>query len=369
MNTKFTQMVQMGEISGDTYFFFEDYAYTYLKKHTEKNKLFLYGKIENEEAARKIYIYGVSLHPKLEKTYFKEYDAIGILRTNENERYWNWGKEERKIEGYFIFYSSNQAMQEYLIEQNKAEKETERGNGKDNGENTRGVRPEINIRDRLELRAFDENIHRKSGYKPVGTLLGCAGVVAMVLVGLTTVDGREKISVFKEIIKKEWENREINSEEFIEELVIEEKIMSEEMVSEEFAEGDPTPSEEIGQYELQVQEREKEVNDGVQAEEAQAVQMEEPVYFEENTEGNLQVEEAEKEEEKIKNSKEDKETETGRKEDWEKAKEYIVEEGDTLAWICKKFYGNTDRVKEIGELNNITSMDHIEPGQKLYLPN
>jgi hypothetical protein len=25
----------MGEISGDTYFFFEDYAYTYLKKHTE----------------------------------------------------------------------------------------------------------------------------------------------------------------------------------------------------------------------------------------------------------------------------------------------------------------------------------------------
>ncbi|MGN1314922.1 MAG: LysM peptidoglycan-binding domain-containing protein, partial [Lachnospiraceae bacterium] len=47
---------------------------------------------------------------------------------------------------------------------------------------------------------------------------------------------------------------------------------------------------------------------------------------------------------------------------------YIVKEGDSLAGICKRQYGNTDKIKEICLYNNIENEDHISPGQKIYLP-
>jgi nucleoid-associated protein YgaU len=47
---------------------------------------------------------------------------------------------------------------------------------------------------------------------------------------------------------------------------------------------------------------------------------------------------------------------------------YVIKEGDTLAMICKKYYGNMERLEEICEANDIADANMILPGQKIVLP-
>lgn len=47
---------------------------------------------------------------------------------------------------------------------------------------------------------------------------------------------------------------------------------------------------------------------------------------------------------------------------------YTVREGDTLATVCRMYYGNLDKLEEICILNDIEDPNTILPGQKLVLP-
>lgn len=49
-------------------------------------------------------------------------------------------------------------------------------------------------------------------------------------------------------------------------------------------------------------------------------------------------------------------------------KVYVVRKGDTLAGICRGFYGNLERMEEIMGINQIADEDWIYAGQELYLP-
>ena len=48
--------------------------------------------------------------------------------------------------------------------------------------------------------------------------------------------------------------------------------------------------------------------------------------------------------------------------------EYTVKAGDTLATVCRMYYGNLDMLDKICILNNIEDPDRILPGQKIVLP-
>lgn len=48
--------------------------------------------------------------------------------------------------------------------------------------------------------------------------------------------------------------------------------------------------------------------------------------------------------------------------------EYTVREGDTLATVCRMYYGNLDKLQEICDVNGIMDPNTILPGQKLVLP-
>ena len=48
--------------------------------------------------------------------------------------------------------------------------------------------------------------------------------------------------------------------------------------------------------------------------------------------------------------------------------EYTVREGDTLATVCRMYYGNLDKLQEICDVNGILDPNTILPGQKLVLP-
>lgn len=49
-------------------------------------------------------------------------------------------------------------------------------------------------------------------------------------------------------------------------------------------------------------------------------------------------------------------------------KEYVIQKGDTLAKISRRFYGTEKMIKKICELNNIQNMDNILYGEKILLP-
>lgn len=49
-------------------------------------------------------------------------------------------------------------------------------------------------------------------------------------------------------------------------------------------------------------------------------------------------------------------------------KTYIVEKGDTLYSICEKLYGNTDKIKEIIRMNDLSTENAIYYGEKLIVP-
>lgn len=48
--------------------------------------------------------------------------------------------------------------------------------------------------------------------------------------------------------------------------------------------------------------------------------------------------------------------------------EYTARDGDTLAIVCRMYYGNLDKLQEICDLNGITDPNTILPGQKIVLP-
>ena len=47
---------------------------------------------------------------------------------------------------------------------------------------------------------------------------------------------------------------------------------------------------------------------------------------------------------------------------------YIVQSGDTLAGICRRFYGDINRMEEVKGINQIPDENWIYAGQELYLP-
>jgi len=48
---------------------------------------------------------------------------------------------------------------------------------------------------------------------------------------------------------------------------------------------------------------------------------------------------------------------------------WTVVEGDSLAWIAHKEYGDTSRWREIADANNLTEVRHLTPGTVLVIPN
>ena len=47
---------------------------------------------------------------------------------------------------------------------------------------------------------------------------------------------------------------------------------------------------------------------------------------------------------------------------------YVIKQGDTLADICNRYYGSTEKLEELCEANHIENANMIMPGQKIVLP-
>ena len=326
----------MGEIKEDIQIYIEDYAYTYLKKEKDniKAKYFLYGEKYLSQENEKIYIYGVSEKPKLEQTYFKEYYPVGFLKIKENKAYWISLKgHEMELTGCYIFYAPNQAMQEYLIDNQAARPEEQRNEKKRREIKETGVpMREMYISDRTKKLRGTE-FHNEKFIFPISGII----IAALIIYIISTPNGRTKVEILKEVMA-----------DTISQVEVKEEVLEEGLIIEEISETKDDKLLESVKDEESLQQESKGVDIDEKA-----------IILEEIQED---IKEVVSDEVVVQNDSESNQKEKNNPE------EYIIQEGDTLVGICKKKYGTTAMMKEICEFNAIENADYIAPGQKIYLP-
>ena len=340
--SRMNQVMQIGNVGGDIHYYIEDYAYTYLKKQKgkEKTKYFLYGEKEESENPEKVYIYGIAEKPKMEQTYFKDYYPLGFLKIKKEDIFWiTINGQEQKMSGFYVFYAPNQAMQEYLVdhrEEEKPQKEEKDVKRQLSGE----VLPikETLVPARMVKNSSSKEIGNEKFVFPISGIV----VACLLLLVLTSANGRKKLEIFKQVIAENAVG--IVEESSEEEFIIEEKSISAQENQEVIV------IEENRDLAEEVIPSTTEAKENPDTKEGEDVSFGEQVFSDSNDAETLQ--ESLQQEQTAENNYE----------------EYIVKNGDTLVAICKAKYGSLSKMEEICSINNIRNADYIAPGQKLYLP-
>lgn len=369
--SKMEQVIQIGEITGDIYYYIEDYAYTFFKKQEENNrkKYFLYGeKIETKDKT-KLYIYGISQKPKMEQTYFKEYYPLGFLKVKGEDKYWvSLNGKENLITGIYIFYAPNQAMQEYLVDYHK---DTKTEDKKEENTPKRVPMEVLPMKETMVSTRKWKGERKKKEEKTFYTIGGMVAAVLLLMI-LTSANGKNKLNLFKQVIRETMSNSVGLAEE---QFIIEEKLVKqtepkefemENKQEDNYETIDTTEENNENKIIKDITDKEEQ-NAGTQGTgvnniiDNDSINYEISQVVEENNNDRKETEEADENN----SSKEENIRETNQKEEYE---EYIVKNGDTLVGICKKRYNSLSKMQQICQINNIKNADYIAPGQKLYLP-
>lgn len=115
----------VGKISGEDRVYVEDYVYTYLHELKSEDerlpiRVALYGHIFQNESRKFFMVYGAASvidelangrdEEQVRKEFFEEYELIGYVNIYGSKQEWP-GKKN----GYYIFYETNEPMQNYLL--------------------------------------------------------------------------------------------------------------------------------------------------------------------------------------------------------------------------------------------------------------
>lgn len=255
------------------------------------------------------------------------------LQEQEESLYWTDANQYRRIRGYFVFYEQNRKMQEYLSEvfkDDSVEKES--------------------LPDKA-IKSFREKVKEK-GEKRNNSLLKLASsffVITVLAIGAIVVNRVEDIRNVRNVMNQ----RDSTVENEVTDQAANEtaKQVTDQAVNEAAGQA----INESGQLSGSNKFWEEFVSD-----------TDGEVLNAANVEANAAVQ-SEAESERVTESTE---TETQAKEASARQLQaaYVIKEGDTLANICKKYYGNFDRLSEICEANGISDANMILPGQKIVLP-
>ena len=320
-------VIQIGKPGKSPAVYLEDYAYTFLKREpdSEKKKYFLYGEREGEGEEEKIYIYGVTHTAKEQNTYFKEHQALGLWKVMGKEKIMtDQSGKEIPLPGFYIFYAPNQAMQEYLVDTSIQKKEEDIL--KEKLVRKRQGSP-ISVKDKFVL--ITGKVSKRKAGSLLGNLVfygGCLVALVLLAAAVSGGDDYREISRFKNMVIRTM-NEKGNVEDHGDFIVEEKKAVRIPSDIPETLQQDAAPVEEVMEQTVPVEAVATEVvvAETIPQETVSESKVEEPTL-------------------------------------------YIVREGDTLARICKEYYGNIARMKEVCEYNGIKNEDHIAPGQKVYLP-
>lgn len=308
--------MQIGKINDFYRIYLEDYVYTYIKQleqtdSSKRIKIYLFGRQEHQQNEINFYIYGAADSEKgvlsIQHDFFSQFEILGIMHIY---------KEEKEItlqngitfqaNGFFVFYEQNLAMQSFLIYtyQENVKQKNEESNKK------------IDVKERL--------VHKNVSNKEKKTIAGNRALYAatysmaivVCIIAITAINRYDKLQGF--------------NNDFLEAANMEDVLVSEYSVEESFYIEETHELESI----------EEELSTDLWEETLQTPE-EEPSTME---------------------------TEQSVEQPTEAYTEYEIMQGDSLAKICRKIYGDETKLKEICNINQIEDPDHIKQGQKILLP-
>lgn len=351
---------QIGEIDRERKICLEDYVMTCIRKK-EGQESFLgvfFGEKREEEGEIYLYIRGIleaqgengeELQKRIEeqkKEYFPDWEAVGCcvigayppgrleqlaavlpqagtflyhLQEQEETLYWREGEKYRSLKGYFIFYEQNRQMQEYLADlfpEDRVEKES--------------------LPDKA-IKSFRKKIEGKEQKRAAGFLKIASSffVVTVLVIGTIAVNRLDEIRNTSGFREEETKRQEPEQQE-----------PEQEVYQQEVAE--PLSETALPQTEAEESFETEETGAAAGTWETEDV----------SATGETQEETEESPEESFEASAQARQIRSS----------YVIKEGDTLADICTKYYGNLDRLSELCQLNAITDADLVVPGQKIMLP-
>ncbi len=281
--------------------YIEDYVFTYIKQlekesDIERKKVYLFGRKENSQEEIALYIYGAADSDKgilsIQHEFFSDHSILGIMTLSNNLKEISLQNGIAfQVNGFYVFYEQNTAMQSFLIhnfqESEKKEKIEE---------------PQMRVtrQEWKNNRPQHDNRHTEKEYNNGNLLYMTTFIMAIVIciIAITAINQYDKMIGFNNDVLQAG-NIQLDT-------------MSK-------------PEEKTTFYIEEVHETEsmEEISSSMEA----ASEIMDESY-----------------------------------------QEYIVEKGDSLVLISRKFYGNDDSVKDICRLNEIENPDSISPGQKILLP-
>ncbi len=363
-------LIHKGEKEEKYQLYVEDYVMSYLKNYrTTDRGNFFYG--ERKPKEKKYYIYGAGRQRQI--SYFEKYELLDeitcryvmdmpVFSIRENS-----GTYE--LSGYYIFYQSNDAMQSYMVEQRK-NAESER---KEEDKNRAYIksRPQniedIKGRDQFQKKPYIQkktkpqnagksrmgNNERSEEGKMGHGLMTLQLSAIFIVIAAIAINSTNSYDKLKELGQSAVEVF----------FVLENQEASENGEDVVKTEGNDETSKETVLRLTDLDEKFAEENNAAKAEEEKDADASETEIKEgdsvQNTDGTDDG-----------NKESDTEGTSSSEQAFSRniTEYYRIEKGDTLYTISIKIYGDSSKVAEICELNQITNPDHIEYGQKILLP-
>ena len=274
----------------------------------------------------------------LKKTHeeaFAHGDKVLLLHDDQGEEAFytlRKGKLEQ-MKGYYIYYERNEAMQSYLFGRHRGEAVEEVGSERV----IEDFRAKMEDKKKEQLGELLNNISRP-GWNRLRTASACAAAVVLVVLMFGYTSQNSSREGTGEIIGQVYESTAA--------------------VNGENTSLQAASSEVKSIIGMQVSGQENEVV-ASESTEAEQQESESSGNAEEDTDTSQETAPSEKGGEE--STEESSETVSGRP-------GYMVGNGETLSQICRRLYGNLDRLEELCMLNGIEDPDTILPGQIIYLP-
>ena len=378
-------VIHKGEKDAKYQLYVEDYVISYLKNYgaEDNGSIFFYGKREQQN--KKYRVYGAGKQSNI--AFFAEYDLLDEITCRITMDMPIFYRRESsgtyELSGFYIFYQSNEAMQSYMIDRRREaeSKDKERNTGKQQNAPKHQGMPEIHKKAPAEI---------KTAPKEKNSLLGIqltAIFVVLVAIVINSTNSFEKLGELNQAAVEVFfaiENQEASIQDETDETAkrngsIETGADNAEKESIEVdaqSEGTVLRLEDL---DAMFEEENQAVKSGEAVIDNSTEETEEDSAEADGIEGVSSVagENAISEEDTVSGKDTASEKEVASIEEISPSQQafarnfaeyYQIEKGDTLYTISIKIYGDTSKVKEICELNQIADPDNIKYGQKILLP-